>query len=203
MYVFQHCFICRWLHSTLSEDAGIEPRTVATLTLAGRRSNHSARSHPWGQWKKLHYEGQCCGSGMFIPDPTFFYPGSELSPSRIRTSKNLSILTPKKWFLSSRKYDPVADFLPIPDPGSRGQKGTGSRIRTRNTVIWFQLFVSGELCWYCPPCGRSLHTAGRSAAARRLQGASPVQVRGYTPHLKGLSHEIDFKNFDKNLQNLA
>jgi hypothetical protein len=25
-------------------------------------------------------------------------------------------------------------FLPIPDPGSRGQKGTGSRIRIRNTV---------------------------------------------------------------------
>jgi hypothetical protein len=68
-----------------------------------------------------------------IPDPTFFHPGS--------ASKNLSILT-KKWFLSSRKYDPGwsslipdsdADFLPIPDPGSRGQKGTGSRIR--NTVL--------------------------------------------------------------------
>jgi hypothetical protein len=31
--------------------------------------------------------------------------------------------------------DPDADFkfLPIPDPGSRGQKGTGSRIRIRNT----------------------------------------------------------------------
>jgi len=26
---------------------------------------------------------QCGGSGMFIPDPTFFHPGSELSPSRI------------------------------------------------------------------------------------------------------------------------
>jgi hypothetical protein len=25
--------------------------------------------------------------------------------------------------------DPDLDFLPIPDPGSRGQKGTGSRIR--------------------------------------------------------------------------
>ncbi len=25
------------------------------------------------------------------------------------------------------------DFLPIPDPGSRGQNGTGSRIRIRNT----------------------------------------------------------------------
>jgi len=64
-----------------------------------------------------------------IPDP-----GSELSPSRIpdpgSSSKNLSILTPKKakkWFLSSKKYDPGcssripdpdADFLPsrIPDP---------------------------------------------------------------------------------------
>jgi len=69
---------------------------------------------------------------MFIPDP-----GS--------ASKNLSILTQKKqkkWFLSSRKYDPGcsswipdpdADFLPIPDPGSRGQKGTGSRIQIRNT----------------------------------------------------------------------
>jgi hypothetical protein len=50
---------------------------------------------------------------MFIPDP-----GSDFYPSRIRTvsipdfgssSKNLNILTPKKakkWFLSSKKYDP-------------------------------------------------------------------------------------------------
>ncbi len=29
--------------------------------------------------------------------------------------------------------DPDPDFLPIPDPVSRGQKGTGSRIRIRNT----------------------------------------------------------------------
>jgi hypothetical protein len=54
---------------------------------------------------------------------------------------------PKKWFLSSKKYDPGCsfripdldpdfltildldpDFLSIPDPGSRGQKGTGSQI---------------------------------------------------------------------------
>jgi hypothetical protein len=28
---------------------------------------------------------------------------------------------------------PDADFLPIPDPGSKGQKGIGSRIRIRNT----------------------------------------------------------------------
>jgi hypothetical protein len=30
----------------MSEDAGIEPGIVATLTSAVRRSNHSARSHP-------------------------------------------------------------------------------------------------------------------------------------------------------------
>ncbi len=45
------------------------------------------------------------GSGMFIPDP-----GSDFFPCRIgpvsipdpgSSSKNFSILTPKKWFLSS------------------------------------------------------------------------------------------------------
>jgi hypothetical protein len=63
-------------------------------------------------------------------------PGSEFLPSRILdpgcTSKNLSILTKKKWFLSSQKNDPGfpsriripdldPDFLPIqdPDPGSQ------------------------------------------------------------------------------------
>ncbi len=41
-YFIYHCFICRPLDSTVSEDAGIEPRTVATLALAGRRSDYSA-----------------------------------------------------------------------------------------------------------------------------------------------------------------
>ncbi len=44
LYAFQHCFICRSSDSTVSEDAGIEPRNVATTSTA-RRSNHSARSH--------------------------------------------------------------------------------------------------------------------------------------------------------------
>ncbi len=69
------------------------------------------------------------GSKFFpswIPDP-----GSKFFPSRIldpgSASKNLSILTKKKWFLSSQKYDPDfppriripdldPDFLPIPNP---------------------------------------------------------------------------------------
>jgi hypothetical protein len=41
---FQQCFICRPSASTVSEDAGMEPRTVASTALAVRRSNHSARS---------------------------------------------------------------------------------------------------------------------------------------------------------------
>jgi hypothetical protein len=92
---------------------------------------------------------QCCGSGMFIPDP-----GSDFFPSRIQTfsipdpgssSKNLSILTPKnqkKWFLSSKIYDPdcssrirMLTFYPsrIPDPGVKKAPNPGSRIR--NTGI--------------------------------------------------------------------
>jgi hypothetical protein len=40
MYDIQHCFICRPSDFTVSEDAGIEHRTVATTALAVRRSNH-------------------------------------------------------------------------------------------------------------------------------------------------------------------
>jgi hypothetical protein len=38
MYFIQHCFICRPSDSTVSEDAGIEPRTVATLVLNATHS---------------------------------------------------------------------------------------------------------------------------------------------------------------------
>ncbi len=41
----QHCFICRPSDSTVSEDAGIEPRTVATSELA--------RSHPLLDWSNI------------------------------------------------------------------------------------------------------------------------------------------------------
>ncbi len=42
MYFIQHCFIRPPLDSSVSEDAGFEPRTVATLALAVWGSNHSA-----------------------------------------------------------------------------------------------------------------------------------------------------------------
>jgi hypothetical protein len=41
-YFMLHCFICRLSDSTVSEDARIEPRRVAILALAVRRSNDAA-----------------------------------------------------------------------------------------------------------------------------------------------------------------
>ncbi len=43
MYVIQHCSICRPSDSPVTEDAGIEPRTVATVALTARHSNLLAR----------------------------------------------------------------------------------------------------------------------------------------------------------------
>jgi hypothetical protein len=43
--------------------------------------------------------------------------------------------------------DPDTDFLPIPDPGSRGQKGTESRIRIGNTAIFIAFYVIGTSLW--------------------------------------------------------
>jgi hypothetical protein len=55
-------------------------------------------------------------------------------------SKNYRTFYPKKLALRSQKYGfGIRDLRsgirkkPIPDSGSRGQKGTGSRIRIRNT----------------------------------------------------------------------
>jgi len=90
-----------------------------------------------------------------IPDPNFFHPGSrvkKIAESRIWICiriKEFKYFNSKKCFLSSRKYDPSYSFrnripdpdpdcLPIPDPGSRGQKGTGSRILIRNTTYIIQ-----------------------------------------------------------------
>jgi hypothetical protein len=55
--LFNTCFICRPSDSTVSEDAGIEPRTVATWALTARRSNHSARSQ---RQIKLAVYGSTC-----------------------------------------------------------------------------------------------------------------------------------------------
>jgi hypothetical protein len=77
-----------------------------------------------------------CGSGIFIPDANFFHHGSRIRffPSRIRI-KEFKYFNPKKWFLSSRKYDPscssrirILIFYPsrIPDSGVKKAPDPGS-----------------------------------------------------------------------------
>jgi hypothetical protein len=85
-----------------------------------------------------------------IPDPTFFHPGSQIQifsipdPDTGFRSKNLSILTLKNDFqaLGNMVVHSVTGSgswlfthprSRIPEPRSRGQKGTRSRIRIRNT----------------------------------------------------------------------
>ncbi len=99
---------------------------------------------------------QCRGTWIFIPDtgPEFFHPGSN-PHQRIQV-----FLTQTTLFLSSRKNDLFIpntdpDFFPsqIPDsdPVSRGQIGTGSRIRIRNTDDK----SGGEVgSWVEEKCGR-------------------------------------------------
>jgi hypothetical protein len=82
------------------------------------------------------------GSDFFpswIPDPNCLHPRSRIL---VKEFKYFNPKKAKKWFLSSKKYDPGCSSQipdpdadsPIPDPGSRGQKGTQSQIRIRNTV---------------------------------------------------------------------
>ncbi len=86
-----------------------------------------------------------------IPDP-----GSELSPSRIliKEFKYCNPKNSKKWFLSSKKYDPGcssripdpdADFLPsrIPDPGVKKVPDPGSGSATLVLVEEIATFLAG------------------------------------------------------------
>jgi hypothetical protein len=82
---------------------------------------------------------------MFIPIPEF-----EFFPSRIRI-KEFKYFNPKKWFLSSRKYDglgcsfrvriPDPDFLPIPDQGVQRAPDRGSGFATLGLGKNFNFFV--------------------------------------------------------------
>ncbi len=67
---------------------------------------------------------------FFIPDPNFLHPGSQI-PDPESASKNLSILTQKIVYKHSEIWSGL--FIQDPDPGYRGQKSTGSRIRICKT----------------------------------------------------------------------
>jgi hypothetical protein len=66
------------------------------------------------------YFSQCCGSGMFIPDPgsEFFHPGSRVKNIRIRIRiKDFYVFLTQKMFLNSWKNDlGCLSRVRIPDP---------------------------------------------------------------------------------------
>jgi hypothetical protein len=99
---------------------------------------------------------QCCGSGTFIQDPDFFiviYFFVATNFTKLENYFIFEMLKKKIWDSFQRiielftqicvpnlskiwVWDPGYGKRPIPDPGSgsKGQKGTGSRIRIRNTA---------------------------------------------------------------------
>ncbi len=96
-----------------------------------------------------------------IPDPTFFHPGSRIRtvsiPDPGSSSKNLSILTPKKQkngFLALKNMIRVVHpgsrirMLTFSHSGSRGQKGTQSRIPDPDPQHWeicISLMIAAKL----------------------------------------------------------
>jgi hypothetical protein len=96
-----------------------------------RKGNPDSDPH---QFEKPDSYPQCCGAGMFIPDPNYFHLGSRIKgqkDSRIRF-KEFKYLTQKivckLWEIRSKIFvpDPDLDFLPIPDPGVKKAPDPGS-----------------------------------------------------------------------------
>jgi hypothetical protein len=80
---------------------------------------------------------QCCGSGMFIPDPDFIHPRSDNNNNK-REGKKFIILSQKYGLgidqvLVYEIQDPVTGIKTY--PGKRGLKSTGSRIRNTGGKI--------------------------------------------------------------------
>jgi hypothetical protein len=79
-----------------------------------------------------------------IPGQNFFHPGSRIRIKELNLTQKLVSKLSEIWSGLFRIgiRDPNPDFLPNPDPGSRGQKGTGSRIR--NTLHRYAQQMSGS-----------------------------------------------------------
>ncbi len=88
LYVIQHGFICRPSDSSLSAEAGIEPRTLA---LTARRYNHTTRSHP-------HTAGSHLLSARSHPHSASYHPHSARFHPHLARSHPHSVRShPRKW----------------------------------------------------------------------------------------------------------
>jgi hypothetical protein len=108
-------------------------------------------------------KNQCGGSGMFILDPgSDFFPSQISDPNCLHPRSRILIkeFKAKKWFLSSKKYDPGcssripdpdADFLPsrIPDPGVKKAPNPGSGSATLEKIYIVHLLTSSSSVSSC------------------------------------------------------
>jgi hypothetical protein len=100
--------------------------------------------------RRIHYLYQCCGLGMYIPDPNFFHPGSEFFPSRIPDlHQRILVFYPKKNFYALGNMiwvvHPGSGSLVFTHPGSRIQgvkkaPDPGSGSATLNCTILYGMF---------------------------------------------------------------
>jgi hypothetical protein len=102
--------------------------------------------------------------------------GRKDSGSRIRIRINEFKYFNPKLFLGSRKYDPecssrihILIFIPIPDPGSRGQK----RHRIPDPQHWYHTLSKKEMLNSADICRHSLRREERSAEPRLLMSPPP------------------------------
>ncbi len=97
--------------------------------------------------------------------------------------KRITELFTKKWSLKLSKiwvWDPGSENKPIPDPGSRDQKGTGSRIRNTGSISggWYERIYalssfSIRITSWPGPNRLSRPAAGRWSPSPRQPGRPP------------------------------
>ncbi len=134
------------------------------------------------------------GSDFFpsrIPDPNCSHPGS-----RIRI-KEFKYFKPKKWFLSSRKYDPGCssripdpdpDFLPIPDPGSRIPDPGVKKLCNFSSFRW-RCFLEPNPHCPCLPISKSNNCCFYRLSEVRLRGSGGrTMLVAITKNLQLRSH---------------
>jgi hypothetical protein len=71
-----------WMHAFSEVGTGGHNNIMKLYRDLLSRKGGQGKKHV-GVWCKKDGWDQCCGSGMFIPDPKFFHPGSEFFPFRI------------------------------------------------------------------------------------------------------------------------
>ncbi len=136
----------------MSEDAGIEPRTVATTSLAVRRSNHSARSHPHRSQKvELRF------SLLFLLDNgrSRIRTGTSDYWIRLREVQKLTDPDPysKRWLIGSRNTNNLTGDSSVLNPhwfqcgtGSSFLPSCGSGTRERNQCGSMRTTILVRLC---------------------------------------------------------